>query len=130
MQLHQHQTGHRRLSIGFTVASIAVLLSWLAEPSFGEELLGFTEPSRVINAATDQVGIIDKLLVEEGQMVKAGQPLAELNRDVHESLLAVSEYRKNSEGQLRAAIAEVKMYEDRLKKYETRLKDPFVLETS
>ena len=125
MQLDQNQPGYGRSPIGLSIAVCVALVSWPAEPLSGEELLGFTEPSRVIKAATDQVGIIDKVLVEEGQMVKAGQPLAELNRDVHEALLAVSEYRKNSEGQLRAASAELKMYRDRLQKYETLRKDGF-----
>ncbi len=80
------------------------------------ELEGYTEPYRSIDVAADETGTIDKVLVREGQIVKAGQPLVKLNCDVYRALLATAEHNMKAKGRLDAATANLHLRQDRLNK--------------
>ena len=54
-----------------------------------------------------------RLLVREGDTVTAGQQLAVLDDDVHQSLLAIARQRMESTGRLNAAMAELEMHKRR-----------------
>ncbi len=95
------------------------LLASLAVPAVGLELEGFTEPFRTINVAADETGIIEEVLVREGDAVECGQPLVRLNSDVHRSLLAISEQSMQAEGRLDAALADLHLRQERLAKLES-----------
>lgn len=84
----------------------------------GLELEGFTEPLRTINVAAEESGIIDSVLVREGERVTAGQPLVRLNSDVHLALLAIAEQNMNAAGRLNAAQAELSLRRERFSKLE------------
>ncbi len=92
------------------------LLLVLATPLSALDLDGFAEPYRTINVSADETGIIAEVLVEEGQTVEAGQPLVRLNSDVHRALLAIAEQNMHAEGRLEAALAEMRLRQDRLEK--------------
>jgi RND family efflux transporter MFP subunit len=89
------------------------------EPVSALELEGYTEPYRTIEVAADEMGVVDEMLVHEGEVVEIGEPLARLNSDVHLGLLAVAEQGVKSEGRLDAALAELKLRQDRLEKLQT-----------
>lgn len=82
------------------------------------ELEGFTEPLRTINVAAEESGIIDSVLVREGERVTSGQPLVRLNSDVHLALLAIAEQNMNATGRLNAAQAELSLRRERFSKLE------------
>ncbi len=83
------------------------------------ELEGYTEPYRSINVAADETGIIDEVLVREGQQVQSGQPLARLNSDVHRALLAIAKQNMPATGRLDAARADLPMRQERLGKLQS-----------
>lgn len=86
---------------------------------YGSELEGFTEPHRSINVAAGETGIVEQLLVREGDEVLAGQPLARLDREVQQALLAIAEQSMKSTGRLEAVQAELKLRQQRLNKLES-----------
>ena len=113
----QCHTFHKPLQyIPVAMAFCVALVSGGATPSTDLKLEGFTEPYRTINVAGDETGIIEELLVQEGHQVERGQPLARLNSDVHDALLAIAEQNMQAEGRLDAAVAELQLREDRLAK--------------
>lgn len=94
-----------------------LILSALAgESATGETMEGFTEPYRTINVASGETGIIEKLLVREGEQVQSGQPLARLDCDVQRAFLAIARQSMNAEGRLDAALAELRLRKERLEK--------------
>lgn len=64
-----------------------------AETAQTIEATAFTAPFRNLEISTDIRGILDKVHVEEGDLVKKGQDLVELNTDVLKAQLAVDEAR-------------------------------------
>jgi RND family efflux transporter MFP subunit len=80
------------------------------------ELEGFTEPFRTIRVAADESGTVEDVFVREGQTVEADQPLARLNSDVHEALLAIAEQNAQAGGRLDAASADLQLKQNRLQK--------------
>lgn len=83
-----------------------------------EEVDGFTEPYRTVNVAGVEVGVIMDVLVREGQEVTKGEPLAKLDHDLQDALLAIAKKNMELLGQLNSAKAELKLRRHRLKKLE------------
>ncbi|MGE0608172.1 MAG: efflux RND transporter periplasmic adaptor subunit [Pirellulales bacterium] len=112
---------HNLLSILIMAAAVQAISLTASSPAAaaGLELEGFTEPFRTINIASDESGIIDEMLVREGEKVEQGQPLARLNSDVHRTLLAIAEQGMQAEGRLDAALADQQLRQDRLRKLES-----------
>ena len=97
------ERGCRLLAIGlvvFAVSSPALLL--------GQDYEGFLEPFRRVDIASLEAGIVDKLDVKEGDLVKANQIVAELNCDVLIATLRAAEKARDSRGRLIAAEVEIK----------------------
>jgi RND family efflux transporter MFP subunit len=107
---------------GLLTSTLGVMLA-VATPAWALDLEGYTEPYRSIHVAADETGTIDEVLVREGQIVEAGQPLVRLNCDVHEALLAIAEQNMQSEGRLDAAAADLKMRRERLAKFRSLRKE-------
>ncbi|MCG8450389.1 MAG: efflux RND transporter periplasmic adaptor subunit [Pirellulales bacterium] len=80
------------------------MLSWalaVQPPGRADELSvtfldGFTEPDQTIQVAMADTGVVDAILVEKGERVTAGQPLARLNTRVLDASLSVATARANS----------------------------------
>lgn len=92
----------------------------LVSPGWGNDapqLRGLTEPYRTIDLAAIETGLISEILVREGDKVNADQPLAKLNSDLLQSLLTIARHTKEARGRLQAARAEVKLKEDRAKRF-------------
>ncbi len=97
------------LAIGLTPAP--------AQAQLNEEgVEGFTTPFRVLNLAAPEPGLIEELLVEEGDEVRQGDVLARLDNNVHRALLGIAKASMELEGKLKATTAEREMRAQRLKK--------------
>lgn len=97
------------------IGGILLLLS-LASATHGAELEGFTEPYRSIDVAVDEAGTIEEVLIREGEVVAAGQPLVRLNSEIHHALLAIAEQNMQAVGRLDAAEADLRLRRERLNK--------------
>ena len=78
------------------------------------EIEGLTEPYKTIDVAAPEPGIIMKITVREGEAVRKGQVLAQLDDEVHIATLAVAQKSMECRGSLNSAIAEQHLRKDRL----------------
>ena len=62
-----------------------------------EPLLGFVEPSDVVDLACSEKGIIEELTIEEGDTVKTGQVICRLESSVENAALEISKTQADSE---------------------------------
>lgn len=99
------------------VATVLPFLLLGASPnhddSFGG-IEGFTTPYRVLQIGAPEAGIVEEMLVREGDKVQQGDVLAKLDCDVHLALLAIAEKSMQLEGQLQSANAEMSHRQRRL----------------
>ncbi|HTS52721.1 MAG TPA: efflux RND transporter periplasmic adaptor subunit [Burkholderiales bacterium] len=63
------------------------------------------QPYQEADIGTQVVGVIDHVLVERGDFVKKGQPVAQLNSDVERAALAAAKLRAEATADLRAAAS-------------------------
>ena len=83
------------------------------------EARGVTEPSHDIEVVSPQSGVIERVLVQEGDRVASGQPLMELDAGVQKAKLAVGEHRAKSTAALEAADADLKAKKVALERQKT-----------
>ncbi len=74
---------------------------------------GFTEPYRVVEVASPESGIVDRLNVREGDRVTKGQVIAVLDNRMLNASLAVSEARKQATAEIEAAQARYQQLKER-----------------
>lgn len=63
------------------------------------------EPDKVAEVGTQVIGVLEKVTVERGDIVKAGQVVAQLKSDVERASVNVAEVRARADAELKAAIA-------------------------
>jgi len=63
------------------------------------------QPFQEAEVGTQVVGVIDRVMVERGDFVKKGQPLAQLNSDVERAAVASAKVRAESYAELQAAAS-------------------------
>lgn len=90
----------RRWSIFHCVAAVALAMPFAARAKSFECLI---QPSQVVEVRSPTQGLIAKIFVQRGDMVKAGQALVELESSVERSAAAVSEYRARMQGHIKSA---------------------------
>jgi len=101
------------------LCQLLVLLSTCSTPYlWAEDIDGFTEPYRDIDVAASELGSIASISVTEGQRVRAGQILAQLDDNVLRASLAIAEAGRQFEGRLDSALAELELQSDMLRKLE------------
>ena len=108
-----------RVSFALAISSIGLSLVQATD------LEGFTEPYRTLKIAADETGTIAEVLVTEGERVDAGQPLARLNSEVHEAMLAIAAQNMKADGRIRSAQADLQMRQSRLEKLREILNEGF-----
>jgi RND family efflux transporter MFP subunit len=81
------------------------------------EIEGLTEPYRSIDVAAPEPGVITRILVQEGHLVRQGQILATLDNEVHLATLAVAQKNMEAIGTLNSAVAELQLRKDRLESF-------------
>ncbi|HET8749032.1 MAG TPA: efflux RND transporter periplasmic adaptor subunit [Ramlibacter sp.] len=72
------------------------------------------EPYSVSDLGSPVVGVIEQVLVERGDRVRAGQPLATLRADVERVSVHVAQGRAQAHGELRAAEANAELARQKL----------------
>jgi RND family efflux transporter MFP subunit len=82
------------------------------------EVDGLTEAYRTVAVAASEPGLITKVFVREGDVVRQGQPLVALDSDVYAAMLAIAKQAMESLGNLQSAQADVQLKRDRLTKIE------------
>lgn len=91
-------------SFGITVLRMAVLACLMAP--FGARAKSFEcliQPQQVIELRSPADGLIAKVRVQRGDVVKTGQVLVELESDAERSAVAVAEFRAKMSGHIEAA---------------------------
>jgi RND family efflux transporter MFP subunit len=108
---------NRALSISAWILVQLAAARWAA----AEQVDGFTEPYRTINVAAMDSGVITRLDVREGDVVRKGQVLATLDSDFLEASRDVAKAGKDAVGRLHSAEAVLRLKKERLKNlYELR----------
>jgi len=95
--------------------AVVFLAMCLAQsPAGGAGVEGFTEPYRQVEVASEETGIVQHIELREGDRVEQGQILARLNQEVLASSLKIAAKHREAFGQLNAALAELRLREERL----------------
>lgn len=84
------------------------------------------EAERITDVGTPVVGIVERVTVERGDVVKAGQILAVLRAPVERATLSVASSRAQSNAELQAAVAAAKFNQERLTRAEDLFKQKFI----
>ena len=114
-----------RASVGLPAA--LALLALLAPASHAAQPLGcLIEAQRITDVGTPVIGIVDKVQVERGDVVKAGQILAVLRAPVERATLSVARSRADSNAELQAAIAAARFNQERLVRAEDLFRQKFI----
>lgn len=95
------------------------LCVWLATPLPAAntiEIEGFTEPFRKVDVAPSEPGMLDKLLVREGDRVSKEQVVARLDSDVLAVMLESAQATLAATGRHDSAVAESALRKSRLEK--------------
>lgn len=85
--------------------SLCGLLLAAAPAAAQEPALGFTAPSREVEVSTAVRGLVEEVLVVEGDRVESGQVVAVLDAAELEAELAIARARAGAEGPVRRAAA-------------------------
>jgi RND family efflux transporter MFP subunit len=113
---------HRAAALSFA------LVGW---PSQGMAATGFEcllEPYRTVKVGSAQAGLLAQVLVERGDMVKAGDKIAELEQSVERQNLELANLRATNEADLKLAEEAARVEETKLVRRDALLKNKFVAE--
>ena len=84
-----------------------VLLAFLTGPALAGEFDCIIEPSRTVEVRAASEGLIDKIWVDRGDMVKAGQVLVTLDSGVERAATEAARYRSTMQGRIRTGESRV-----------------------
>ena len=91
------------------------------------ELLGcLIEPDRVADVGSQSTGVIDKITVERGDMVTAGQVVARLSAQVERASVSVAEVKARAEAEAQQAQAAYELAQRKLERTKDLVKRDFV----
>jgi RND family efflux transporter MFP subunit len=99
---------------GRTLLPAALLLAPAAHAAPPQPLGCLIEPFSVSDLGSPVVGVIEQVLVERGDRVRAGQPLATLRADVERMSVNVAEGRAQGLGEVKAAEANAELARQKL----------------
>ena len=99
-----------------TVVMLALLAAGAPGLQAEEPIEGFTEPYRTIHVAAAESGIVNRVFVREGEVVKARQPVVALDDEVHRMLLDIAKQQMEATGRLDSASAELELHQSRFDK--------------
>ena len=101
------------------IISLSLLIAGGTGFIFADEpasVLGYLEPYRSIEMNPSETGVIDTISVTEGDLVKKGQALLNLNKRVLEAQLAISEIQSESVAAIEVATADLEVAKERFEK--------------
>lgn len=91
------------------------------------EVMGcLVEPDRVADVGSQSIGVLERLMVERGDQVVAGQVLARLTAQVERASVSVAEARSQADAELRQAMAAAELAQRKLQRAKDLLKQDFV----
>lgn len=91
------------------------------------ELLGcLIEPDRVADVGIQGTGVIERIFVERGDVVKAGQVLARLSDQVEKAAASVSEAKAKADAETKQAIANNELAQRKLERTRELVKRDFM----
>ncbi|QDT11196.1 efflux RND transporter periplasmic adaptor subunit [Stieleria marina] len=93
----------------FPVLAFALLVT----PCSAQVIDSFTEPVQQSNVAAAESGVIDSIVVTEGQTVRRGDTLAMLDHDALRQSLRIAELRAKSTSEIRSAEATLRIRKTR-----------------
>jgi RND family efflux transporter MFP subunit len=84
------------------------------------------EPDRVADVGSQSVGVLERVWVERGDLVSAGQVLARLSTQVERASMSVAEARSEAEAEVRQAVAAHELAVRKLERTKGLLQQNFV----
>jgi RND family efflux transporter MFP subunit len=106
---------------------LAVLAGSTVWRSAQAEAMGcLVEPDRVADVGSSSVGVLERVLVERGDQVDAGQLVAKLSAGVERASVSVAQARSQTDAELRQALASYELARSKLIRARDLLKREFV----
>ncbi len=103
---------------------LAGCLSWTAASA---DVMGcLVEPDRVADVGSQSIGVLERVYVERGDEVTAGQLVARLSASVEKASVSVAEARSQTDAELRQAVAANELAQRKLARAKDLLKREFV----
>ena len=108
------------------VLAAACLAAAQAQAAPPQPLGCLIEPFRVSEVGSPVIGVISETLVERGDFVQAGQPLATLRSDVERQSVAVAQSKAQAVGELQAAEANAMLARQKLARAQDLANQQFI----
>lgn len=103
------------------------LVTLLPAATAHADVLGcLIEPDRVADVGSQGVGVLERVLVERGDLISAGQVLARLSTQVERASMSVAEARSQAEAEVRQAVAAHELAVRKLERTKGLLQQNFV----
>lgn len=103
------------------------LVTLLPAATAHADVLGcLIEPDRVADVGSQGVGVLERVLVERGDLISAGQVLARLSTQVERASVSVAEARSQAEAEVRQAVAAHELAVRKLERTKGLLQQNFV----
>ena len=103
-----------------------LLLAGVLTPAFAAPMGCLIEPERITDVGSPVVGVIERIDVERGQMVRRGQVLAVLRAAVERATLGVASSRAEGDADIKAASASAAFNRERLVRAEDLYRQQFI----
>jgi membrane fusion protein, heavy metal efflux system len=87
------------------------------------------QPHQIVQVGAASAGVIESILVDRGDSVKAGQPLVQLRADVERAALAVARERATQEGEITVAAGSAELAQRELQRAKELHEENFVSQT-
>ncbi len=110
------------------VLAAALAPAALAAPATPKPLACLIEPDRVADIGSQVVGLVERIHVERGDVVVAGQPLLSLRAEVERANMGVADRRAAIDADVRAADASLDLARQKMRRAQALLAQNFVSE--
>lgn len=107
-------------------ATLILCASPLASAAAAQPLGCLIEPDRVAEVGSPVVGVVDKMLVERGDFVREGDPIAMLRSEVERAALRVAQSKAVAAADIEAAIADFEFARQRRERAEDLFNKKFI----
>src|SRR6185295_3697177 len=105
-----------RLTLAAAAAALALPLAAAPATPAPRPLGCLIEPDRVAEVGSQVVGLVERIHVERGDVVGAGQPLINLRADVERANAAAAETRARIDADVLAARASLELADQKVKR--------------
>lgn len=106
---------------------MAVLVGGLTWRTAHAEAMGcLVEPDRVADVGSQSIGVLERIYIERGDQVMAGQLMARLSAGVERATVSVAQARSQTEAELRQAVASHELAQRKLTRARDLLKREFI----